>query len=130
MSLVLLADGLTRIRNGQHSRLDTVRLRYSKFVYSVLEVLVNQGYIEECFVTEEDGFKVIDVHLAYYNGQPVIKLLKMISKPSCEIYSSIKALKKSFNGLGIKILSTSRGVVTDSEAREMGIGGKVLCEIF
>lgn len=130
MSLVLLADGLTRIRNGQLSKLDSVSLRFSKFVYSVLEVLVRQGYVEGCDVSEVDGFKMIDVHLAYYDGQPVIKLLKMISKPSCKVHSSIKSLRKSFNGLGVKILSTSRGVMTDSEAREMGVGGKVLCEIF
>lgn len=127
---VLLADSLTRIRNGQMAGLSSVKLRYSKLVYAVAKVMVKQGYLKGCALSEENGFTCIDVGLSYHDEKPVIKLIKVISKPSRKIYSSIKPLQQSFSGLGIKILSTSRGVMTDFEARKSGVGGEVLCEIF
>lgn len=130
MSLVLLADGLTRIRNGQIAGLQSARLRFSKFVHAVLQVMVKQGYIRSCELLEDGKFTYIDVKLSYYDGNAVINLIKMISKPGCKVYSSIKDLEKSFNGLGVKILSTPKGVMSDAEARELGVGGEVLCEIF
>lgn len=128
--LVLLADSLTRIRNGQMAGLSSVKLRYSKSIYAVIKVMVEQGYLKGCTMSEEDGFPCIDVSLSYYNDKPVIKLVKVISKPSRKVYSSIKSLPQSFNGLGIKILSTSKGVMTDFDAKKSGVGGEVLCEIF
>jgi small subunit ribosomal protein S8 len=127
----LLSDMLTRIRNGQRARLSSVSCPHSNFLLSVLDVLKREGYIRDYSKTEnERGLAMIEVELKYYEGEPVIKELKRISKPGRREYSSIESLKSFYNGLGIAILSTSRGVLSDYEARQQNVGGEVLCCVF
>ncbi len=126
----LLSDCLTRIRNGQMARKGHVTVLKSKLVQDVLTVMHDQGYIRGFEVVEENGYAVIRVALSYYNSDPVIKVMNRISTPGRRVYSSIKKLSKSHGGLGIKILSTPHGVISDDQAREQNLGGEVLCEIF
>jgi len=127
---VILADTLTRIRNGQIANLESVAVKSSKFVKSVMAVLKAQGYIRDFVEFSEGVAQFMRVELAYYNGVPVISKIKTISRPGYRVYTPIKQLKKSHNGLGIKIISTPKGVMTDAEARHHRVGGEVLCEIF
>jgi small subunit ribosomal protein S8 len=127
----LLSDMLTRVRNGQRARLASVSCPYSSFLMSVLDVLKREGYIRDYSKSEnERGLAMIDIELKYHEGDPVIKELKRVSKPGRREYSSIKSLKTFYNGLGIAILSTSRGVLSDYEARQQNVGGEVLCCVF
>lgn len=126
-----LADMLTRIRNGQQARLYSVQSPSSKLRLSVLEVLKREGYIE-AFEEQgnENGSKDLKIILRYMDGEPVIHEVKRISKPGRRVYSKIKKLQKAFNGLGVAVLSTSRGVMSDFEARKANIGGEILCVVF
>lgn len=120
-----------RIRNGQNASKNFVILKYSKFVLSVLEVIKSEGYIGHFEVVNPDSVQPeIKVELLYHNGSPVIDTIRPISRPGLRVYSPILKLRKSFNGLGVKILSTSKGILTDSQARSLSVGGEVLCEIF
>jgi small subunit ribosomal protein S8 len=126
-----LADMLTQIRNGQAARLSEVRVQASKFLGSVLEVLKNEGYIED-YKREETskGKAEFVIALRYQDGEMAIREVVCISKPGRRVYSKIENLPKQFNGLGISILSTSRGVMSDYDARKAGVGGEVLCSVF
>ncbi len=126
-----VGDMLTRIRNGQAARLDSVTMPASKLRANVLDVLQREGYIRGYFEEEmRAGIKEIRVELKYDNGKPVIREVHRVSTPGRRIYSKIADLPKVYNGLGISILSTPRGVMSDSEARTANVGGEVLCKVF
>ncbi len=125
-----LADMLTQIRNAQSARLAKVRIQASKFLGSVLEVLVNEGYIDSYSRVEEAGKAFFDVSLRYHEGERVIREIDCISKPGRRVYCEISKLPKYYNGLGIAILSTSKGVMSDFDARKANVGGEVLCSVF
>lgn len=127
----LLADSITRIRNAQMARHAYVDVCYSKKVQNVLSILKEEGYIELYQPYEErKGVKFIRIELKYNRGEPVIKKISMISKPGCPIYSCISKLPREKEGLGIKILSTSKGVISDHIARKLNVGGEVLLSVF
>lgn len=126
----LLSDMIARIKNGQKARLAQVICRSSRLSANVLEVLKNEGYIRD-YRTIGDGTKHdIEIDLKYHEGEPVIREIKRVSKPGRRTYESIKDLPKFFNGLGIAILSTSKGVMSDFDARSANVGGEVLCSVF
>ncbi|MGC2199081.1 MAG: 30S ribosomal protein S8 [Stellaceae bacterium] len=126
-----LGDMLTRIRNGQRARQAVVASPASKFRANVLEVLKREGYIRG-FTREQvrPGVSELRIELKYVDGEPVIREIARISKPGRRIYSGISDLPRSYNGLGISILSTPRGVMSDNEARAAKVGGEVLCRVF
>lgn len=126
-----VGDMLTRIRNGQAARLDSVTMPASRLRANVLDVLQREGYIRGYFEEElRAGVRELRVELKYDNGKPVIREVHRVSKPGRRIYSKIADLPKVYNGLGISILSTPRGVMSDSEARTANVGGEVLCKVF
>ena len=125
-----LADMLTQIRNAQSARIAKVRIQASKFLGSVLEVLVNEGYIDSYSRVEDAGKSYFDVSLRYHEGERVIREINCISKPGRRVYCEISKLPKYYNGLGIAILSTSKGVMSDFDARKANVGGEVLCSVF
>lgn len=126
----LLSDMIARIKNGQNARLSHIMAPYSKLLVSVLEVLQREGYIMGHEVQEENNKKSIEIQLKYFEGDPVIRRIKRVSKPGRRTYAPIKKLEPIHNGLGISILSTSSGVMSDYEARMKNIGGEVLCSVF
>ncbi|HEX5764660.1 MAG TPA: 30S ribosomal protein S8 [Woeseiaceae bacterium] len=124
-----ISDMLTRIRNGQKARKVSVRMPASNAKTAVARVLKDEGYIAD-YSTTEDGQKAeLTVELKYYEGKPVIENIKRISKPGLRIYRGKEDLPKVLGGLGVAIVSTSAGVMSDRQAREQGIGGEVLCVI-
>lgn len=126
-----LGDLLTRIRNGQSARLSAVSSPSSKHRINVLEVLKREGYIRDFNVTKKDnGSSELSVELKYSEGQPAIKEIACISKPGRRVYSKVSEVPRVYNGLGISILSTPRGVLSDKEAREANVGGELLCRVF
>lgn len=127
----LLSDMLTRIRNGQSARLAQVNAPASNVCAGVLDVLKREGFIRDYRkVEEQKGRAMLEIELKYHEGQPVIQELKRVSKPGRRNYSAIKSLQQFYNGLGISILSTSKGVLSDHEARQQNVGGEVLCCVF
>ncbi len=126
-----IADMLTRIRNGQKSKLVYITLPHSKIKSSILEVLKKEGFIQNFEVTTEKNIGSINIELKYsQNGEPAISEIHRVSKPGRRIYSSINDLEAYFNYMGIFILLTSRGVISDREARQLRVGGEVACKIF
>lgn len=126
-----LGDMLTRIRNGQRAHMGTVVSPASRFRGTVLEVLQKEGFIRSYAEREiRPGLKEFDIELKYHNGEPVIKEIARVSTPGRRIYSGISDLQKVYGGLGISILSTPRGVMSDNEARDANVGGEVLCRVF
>ena len=126
-----IGDLLTRIRNGQRARKESVSAPASKLRMNVLEVLKREGFIRD--FSEYDvrpGIMEIKVELKYHEGDPVIREISRVSKPGRRVYSKIKDLTRFYNGLGIAILSTPRGVMSDAEARAQNVGGEVLCQVF
>lgn len=127
----LLADTLARIRNAQLARHDFVIVRSSKFILRVLEVLKSEGFIQDYEPFEQKkGVNLVKVDLMYFRDKPVIMKIRMISKPGCRMFRKSAALPKSFNGLGVTVVSTSKGVMASHTAVSEGIGGEVLFEIF
>ncbi len=126
-----MSDLLTRIRKGQRAHLPSVASPASKLRVRVLDVLKREGYIREYSVRDlERGKSELTVELKYHDGAPLIREIHRVSKPGCRVYSSIKDLPRVYNGLGIAILSTPRGVLSDGEARTANVGGEVLCTVF
>jgi small subunit ribosomal protein S8 len=124
-----VADMLTRIRNGQSAGKINVNMPSSKLKVAIAKVLKDEGYIAN-FSTETSGAHVsISVELKYYNGKPVIDKVKRISRPGLRVYKSKDELPKVLGGLGVAIVSTSKGVMTDRAARAIGHGGEVLCTV-
>jgi small subunit ribosomal protein S8 len=126
-----LGDMLTRIRNGQRARQAVVASPASKIRANVLEVMRREGYIRG-YSREHvrPGVDELKIELKYVDGEPVIREIARVSKPGQRVYSRIADLPRSYNGLGISILSTPRGVMSDNEARAANVGGEVLCRIF
>ncbi|MBQ3284478.1 MAG: 30S ribosomal protein S8 [Ruminococcus sp.] len=126
-----IADLLTRIRNANSAKHDTVQIPASNMKKAICQILLDEGYIKS-FSVEEDGKQgVITVTLKYLEGkQPVIQGLRRVSKPGLRIYSSVEDMPKVMKGLGIAIISTSKGVMTDREARKQNVGGEVLAFIW
>ncbi len=124
-----LGDMLTRIRNGQSAQKGAIASPASRLRTNVLEVLKREGYIRG-FSQSDEGHKELSIELKYHNGEPVIKELRRVSKPGRRVYSGVKDLPRIYNGLGIAILSTPRGVMSDAEAREAHVGGEILCTVF
>lgn len=126
-----LGDMLTRIRNGQRARKDTISSPTSRLRSNVLDVLKREGYIRDYIRREvRPGIAELDIQLKYHDGEPVIREINRVSTPGRRVYSKIKDLQRVYNGLGIAILSTPRGVLSDTEARDMNVGGEVLCQVF
>ncbi len=124
-----LGDMLTRIRNGQSAQKSAIASPASRLRTNVLEVLKREGYIRG-YSQSDEGHKELSIELKYHNGEPVIKELRRVSKPGRRVYSGVKDLPRIYNGLGIAILSTPRGVMSDAEAREAHVGGEILCTVF
>ena len=126
-----LSDMLARIKNAHQAKKSFTSCFKSKLNMNVLAVLKNEGYIRDYKDVEiKKGINSIQIDLKYYNGHPVIKKIKRISKPGIRVYSKITELPKSYGGLGISILSTPKGVMSDQQARKNNVGGEVLCEVF
>lgn len=122
-----IADMLTRIRNAQLSDKNIVTMPSSKLKQAIAKVLQDEGYIENFTVREADGKPELDISLKYYAGRPVIEKIERVSRPGLRIYKPSDSLPNVMNGLGVAIISTSRGVMTERKARASGIGGEVLC---
>ena len=123
-----ISDLLTRIRNAQRANKDMVFIPHSKIKFSICEVLLNEGFISALDV-EGDMKKSIKVTLKYYEGKPVIEYIKRESKPGLRVFKSTKDIPTVNNGLGICIVSTSKGVMTDKQAKENNCGGEIICSV-
>jgi small subunit ribosomal protein S8 len=124
-----IADMLTRIRNGQRAGKVSVSMPSSKLKMSIAQVLKDEGYISDFAVQDAAGKAVMNVDLKYYQGRPVIESLKRVSRPGLRIYKANDELPKVQGGLGVAIVSTSKGVMSDRAARAAGEGGEVLCYV-
>ena len=125
-----LGDMLTRIRNGQQARKDSVVSPASKLRARVLEVLAREGYIRGYTEEAMGPAKGLRIELKYFEGQPAIRHVARVSKPGRRVYSGSKDLPRVRNGLGITIISTPKGVLSDAEARDQNVGGEILAEVF
>ena len=126
-----LGDMLTRIRNGQRARKESVIAPASKLRSNVLEVFKREGYIRGFTLYEvRPGISELKIELKYHEGDPVIREIHRVSKPGRRVYSGIQDLSRVYSGLGISVLSTPRGVMSDAEARAANVGGEVLCQVF
>jgi small subunit ribosomal protein S8 len=122
-----VADMLTRIRNAQLSEKQSVAMPASKLKAAIAKVLKDEGYVEDFAVRENEGKPLLEISLKYYAGRPVIEKIERVSTPGLRIYRPSRDIPNVMNGLGIAIVSTSKGVMTDRKARGLGVGGEVLC---
>ena len=127
-----IADMLTRIRNANTAKHDTVDVPSSKMKIAIADILVNEGYIEKYDLVEDGNFKTIRIVMKYGKdkNEKVISGLKRISKPGLRVYANSAEMPKVLGGLGTAIVSTNKGVITDKEARKLGVGGEVLCFVW
>ena len=126
-----VGDMLTRIRNGQMRSLNKINIPFSNFRLKILEVLKKEGYIIDFNIDNgKKKIKFLSVDLKYYEGQPVIKEIKRVSKPGRRVYSRATSIPKVLNGLGLAILSTSKGVMSDTDAIKNNLGGEIICKVF
>jgi|TARA_B100001093_G_scaffold505525_1_gene563004 small subunit ribosomal protein S8 len=126
-----IGDMFTRIRNGLMRNLNTVNIPASKFRFKILEILKSEGYINNFYIEKNDNnTNIIKIDLKYYEGSPVIKEIKRISKPGRRVYSKATSIPKILNGLGMAIISTPQGVMSDMQARKNNIGGEIICKVF
>ena len=125
-----IGDLLTRIRNGQLRRTSKIRSPNSRLRVRLLDVLQEEGFIRGYAEVEFKGHKELEIELKYHEGEPVIRELKRISTPGRRVYSAVSELKPHRQGLGVSILSTPRGVMSDAEARAANVGGEILCRVF
>jgi len=124
-----VADMLTRIRNAQQSNKAEVTMPSSKVKLSIANVLKDEGYINSFSVNDNEGKTTLSIALKYFEGKAVISKIDRVSRPGLRVYKSAKDLPKVINGLGVAIVSTSKGVMADRKARELGQGGEVLCAV-
>jgi small subunit ribosomal protein S8 len=124
-----IADMLTRIRNGQAARKAEVTMPESKQRVAIAEVLKREGYIEDFRSEANDALRTLTITLKYFEGRPVIEDLRRVSRPGLRVYRAKDAIPKVRAGLGVTVLSTSRGVLTDREARRQGLGGEIICYV-
>lgn len=122
-----IADMLTRIRNGQMAEKASVTMPTSKLKEAIAKVLLDEGYIEDYTVTRQGTKAELEIKLKYYAGRPVIERIERVSRPGLRVYRGRQDLPRVMNGLGIAIVSTPRGVMTDRKARSANVGGEVLC---
>jgi small subunit ribosomal protein S8 len=122
-----IADMLTRVRNAQAVHKTLVSMPSSKLKTAIAQVLKDEGYIDGFAVRQKDGKAELDISLKYHAGQPVIEKIERVSSPGLRVYRGTDDIPKVMNGLGVAIVSTSRGVMTDRKARASGVGGEVLC---
>ena len=126
-----IGDMFSRIRNGQMRLLNSVDIPSSIFRQSILRILKNEGYIKDYYIEKSKNNKInLKINLKYYEGDPVIKEIKRISKPGRRVYSRATSIPKVMNGLGLAILSTPKGVMSDTEARKQNLGGEIICRGF
>ena len=126
-----IGDMFTRIRNGQMRLLTKVEMPSSNFRLKVLEVLKNEGFVSSYHIEKKDNNKVsLVVDLKYYEGIPVIKEIKRVSKPGRRVFSRADSIPRIQNGLGLAIISTNKGVMSDIEARKNNVGGEIICRVF
>ena len=127
-----IADMLTRIRNANTAKHDTVDVPASKMKIAIADILLNEGYIAKYDIVEDGTFKTLHITLKYGadKNEKVISGLKRISKPGLRVYANCEDMPKVLGGLGVAIVSTNKGVVTDKEARKLGVGGEVLCFVW
>ena len=124
-----IADLLTRIRNAQMVAKATVSVPSSKVKVAIAQVLKDEGYIDSLKVTVEDGKPTLEIALKYYAGRPVIERIERVSRPGLRVYKGRDAIPQVMNGLGVAIVTTPKGVMTDRKARQTGLGGEVLCYV-
>jgi small subunit ribosomal protein S8 len=124
-----IADMLTRIRNAQRVDKTDVSMPSSKIKVAIAQVLKDEGYVDGFQVIEEAGRSTLKIDLKYYAGRPVIERIERVSRPGLRIYKASDAIPQVMNGLGVAIVTTSRGVMTDRKARSQGVGGEVLCYV-
>lgn len=122
-----ISDMLTRIRNAQRAEKTVVTMPSSKLKRAIAEVLKDEGYIEDFSVQDENNKPVLEIGLKYYAGRPVIEKIERVSRPGLRIYKGMNDIPRVMNGLGVAIVSTSKGVMTDRRARANGVGGEILC---
>jgi len=126
-----IGDMFTRIRNGQMRSLNSVNIPSSNYRRNILEILKNEGFIKDFYIEKSENNKInLKINLKYYEGNPVIKEIKRISKPGRRVYSRASSIPRVMNGLGLAILSTPKGVMSDTEARKNNIGGEIICRVF
>jgi small subunit ribosomal protein S8 len=126
-----IGDMLTRIRNAQQRGKNKVLSPTSRLRERVLAVLQQEGFIRGFATTELDGERPeLEIELKYYDGEPVIRDIRRVSKPGRRVYASVDSIPTVFNGLGVSIMSTSKGVMSDSDARTNNVGGEVICTVF
>lgn len=125
-----IADALTRIRNANMVNHEEVSMPSSNLKVELIKVLQSEGYVQGYTVEEKDGFKELKVTLKYINGKSVITGLQRISKPGLRVYSKAKNMPRVFDGMGIAVISTSKGLMTEKQARANKLGGEVLCYIW
>jgi len=125
-----LGDMLTRIRNAQMRSKSKVSTPASGLRQRVLDVLQSEGYIRGYSSVEFSGYSEFEIELKYYDGEPVIREIRRVSRPGRRVYASVRNLPRVSDGLGVAILSTPKGVMSDAEAREQNVGGEVLCQVF
>ena len=126
-----IGDMFSRIRNGQMRSLNSVLIPSSNFRKNILEILKNEGYIKDYFIEKTENNKTsLKVSLKYYEGFPVIKEIKRISKPGRRVFSRADSIPRIQNGLGLAIISTNKGVMSDIEARKNNVGGEIICKVF
>jgi len=125
-----IADMLTRIRNGLHAEKAEVSMPASRTKASIAEVLKQEGYIKGYKVDGEGVTKTLDIELKYFQGVPVIEQIQRISKPGRRVYAGSTEIPQVRDGLGVSLVSTSKGIMTDKTARETGVGGEILCTVF
>ena len=122
-----ISDMLTRIRNAQSAEKAVVSMPSSKVKVAIAKVLKDEGYVEDFAVREVEGKATLEIGLKYYAGRPVIERIDRVSKPGLRIYTGVDAIPRVMNGLGVAIVSTPKGVMTDRKARASNVGGEVLC---
>jgi len=126
-----IADMLTTIRNGLLVQKEKVQTPFSKVKSNILKVLTEEGYIKDYkIINETKAIKKIEIVLSYINGHPSIKKISKVSKPGRKVYTKIKKLPSYYNGYGVTIVSTSKGIMTDKKARRSNLGGEILCQVF
>ena len=126
-----IGDMFSRIRNGQMRSLNSIDIPSSNFRQNILKILKDEGFIKDYYIEKSENNKInLKINLKYYEGNPVIKEIKRISKPGRRVYSRANSIPRVMNGLGLAILSTPKGVMTDTEAKRNNIGGEIICKVF